>query len=78
MSVKTMEKNFMIVHFTDNGVRVLPTTWLQNEKSCFFPKNLTEKTVDVAVKKRLKPLKNWPVFDILKIVGKYGKFYKNP
>ncbi|XP_011859123.1 PREDICTED: uncharacterized protein LOC105556638 [Vollenhovia emeryi] len=64
--LSTKKENFLIVEFSD-GLAVVPRTWVNNNKTCWWPNYRNQLRIDKAKSTMEKPSQEWLSYDILKI-----------
>ena len=64
-----MKKTFASVQLDDNGCYTVPTSWLKNDKMCFFPLLGNFDELKVLMKHVREPMDGWREMRIVKIRG---------
>lgn len=67
-------QGFIIAEFLD-GIQVVPKIWLQGTDSCKYSSHYkTDLRIRKAVERQEIPNFEWPLFNIKRIFGEYGKY----
>jgi len=68
-----------IVEFDDNTVQIVPDCWVSSDqKTCYWPPNglfKSNKDYIKDVKKCVSPSITWSIYNVLIVLGKYGKYF---
>jgi len=67
------------VEFDDNTVQIVPDCWVSSDqKTCYWPPNglfKSNKDYIKDVKKCVSPAITWSIYNVLIVLGKYGKYF---
>lgn len=66
-----MTKKYAIVEFEDKQVSTIPSNWLTEDMSCFWP----PKKIKKYIKSCENPHTDWVLYKIVKIFGYTSKFF---
>jgi len=68
---------WVIVEFDDHTIQIVPDCWVfSDQKLCYWPPNgifKSNKNFLKDVKKCVSASTDWPIYNVLFILGKYGK-----